>query len=380
MVNNLITQSKKNIMKGKGISPLLATVLLIATTVVISTMLAGWMSSTTSATQNTIANRTTEGVACAAAEIVIDDVYTGAGSGSIARAIVRNSGGSDNLVITSAQLYDKFGNNFTTTNALPTNLNKGQMATLNFNYSILPATTNDSAHGINNGTLTNGPNWTLDGKYGGAMLFDGVNDQINAGNSPTLNFTYNNFTMEAWIKPRSTGYIAIAGATQDGGDHYYWYAINPSNILYVELNHSGWQGSSTLNTDGSTWYHVALVKQSTSAIFYINGILDATITGIPLPLTPSGSWVFRIGSRGGSQTFNGFIDDVAVWNRSLTNAEINTSMSAGPLSVSNTNDLVGYWNFDEGRGVISCPDDFSRVVVTTNCGGVSTEFSKRPKC
>ncbi len=369
-------------MKGKGISPLLATVLLIATTVVATTMTAGWLSSTTGATQNTVANRTSEGVACAAAEIVIDDVYTGAGSGSVARAIVRNSGGSDNLAIISAQLYDKFGNNFTTVNTLPVNLNKGQMATLNFNNDVLPTTANDSAHGINNGTLNNGLNWTLNGKYGGALNLDGSNDWISAGNSPTLNFTYHNFTMEAWIKPISTGdYMAISGATQDSNDHYYWYAINPSNALYVELNSSGWSGPTLTNVDGSTWYHVVLVKQSTSVMFYIDGILETTLTDKPLPLTPSGGWVFRIGSRGASgQVFKGHIDDVAIWNRSLTNAEINTSMSAGPLSVSNTNDLVGYWKLDEGKGVLSCPGDFSRVVVTTNCGGVSAEFSKKPKC
>ncbi len=39
----------------------------------------------------------------------------------------------------------------------------------------------DSSGNGNNGTLTNGPVW-VDGKYGKALQFDGVNDCVDAGN------------------------------------------------------------------------------------------------------------------------------------------------------------------------------------------------------
>ncbi len=77
--------------------------------------------------------------------------------------------------------------------------------------------------------------------------------------------------------------------------------------------------------------------------------------------------------------FNGTLDEVAIWNRSLTGTEINTSMLSRPSAVSNTNDLVGYWKFDEGRGILTC-SDFSQVVVSTNCGGISAAFDRAPRC
>ncbi len=372
---------------SKGISPLLATVLLIATTVVVSTMVAGWLSSTTSATQTTVANRTSEGVACAAAEIIIDDVYSGAGSASVARAIVRNSGGSDNLAITSAQLYDKFGNNFTSVSSLPVNLNKGQMATLNFNYSIMSTTTNDSAHGINNGTLLNGTSYTLDGKYGSAYRSDGISYLIEIPNSPSLNST-DNLTVEAWFKAKSFqaetwkdnivskeipgpvgGWVLLAGNGQPGFNT--WSTAGNGDAARA--------GNAILNT--GQWYHIVGIYNTTHRSIYVDGIL---INATAVTEARSANWGNV--SIGGDlylsrqRLVNGTIDDVAIWNRSLTNAEINTSMNYGPSYVGYSSDLMGYWKLDEGKGMLTCPDDFSRVVVTTNCGGVSAEFSKRTKC
>ncbi len=368
--------------KSLGISPLLATVLLVATTVVISTMLAGWVSSTTSATQNIISNKTTEGVACAAAEIIIDDVYTGAGSGSIARAIVRNSGGSDNLAITSAQLYDKFGNNFTTTNTMPTNLNKGQIATLSFNYSVLPTTTNDSAHGVNNGTLTNGPLFTLSGKYLGALKFDGIDDQVINGNDSTLNFGTNNFSIAFWANPNSiSGNIDIIGKWQGGVGGYSASKVSSGlPIISIGGNNGRYRYCANAMTVGS-WMHIVFVKSGSNYNCYQDGVQsDGASASLILDTgSTTNNLVFGYGSNYGGY-YNGTIDDVAIWNRSLSGNEISTSMNYGPLTVSNTNDLILYFKFDEGKGVLSCPSDFSRVVVTTNCGGVSAEFTKPPKC
>ncbi len=369
----------------KGISPLLATVLLVAATVVTTTMLSGWVSTTMSTTQTTVGNKTNEGVACAAAEIVIDDVYSGAGSGSVARAIVRNSGGSDNLQITSAQLYDKLGNNFTTVTSLPTNLNKGQMATLNFNNAVLPTLVTDDDQGIGNGTLMNGTLWTLDGKYGSAMNFDGIDDYVNISDTSLILNISQSLTVEAWVKWFGGGcvYAGIVSRRTGGNLNYElvhgnsavgsnadpgWGINNTGHVLYVNDAISP-----------NVWYHLAGTYNGSNYTLYIDGIQRNSsdvneIRGQNVP-TIIGNDV-----RYNTCVFNGTIDDVAIWNRSLTNAEINTSMSASPLSVSNTNDLVGYWKFDEGKGMLSCPSDFSRVVVTTNCGGVSAEFSKTPKC
>ena len=115
----------------KGISPLLAAVLLIAVTVAIATLVAGWISTTVRTTQATITNKTSEAVDCSAAAIVIDDVYAASGTVT-ARAIVRNAGQTDDLTIQSAQLYNTSGSNFTASSLPITNVDKGNVNTLSF--------------------------------------------------------------------------------------------------------------------------------------------------------------------------------------------------------------------------------------------------------
>jgi len=51
--------------------------------------------------------------------------------------------------------------------------------------------------GANNATLYNAPAW-LAGKYGGGLLFDGINDYADAGNGASLTIA-NSLTLEAWV-------------------------------------------------------------------------------------------------------------------------------------------------------------------------------------
>lgn len=102
----------------KGISPLLASVLLIAVTVAIATLVMGWVSTITRTTQTTVSNRTVEAVNCASASVVIDDVYiaTGAATGTV---IVRNAGQTDSLQIVFAPLYNGTGHSVNPAQTLP---------------------------------------------------------------------------------------------------------------------------------------------------------------------------------------------------------------------------------------------------------------------
>ncbi|MBI2971035.1 MAG: hypothetical protein HYY37_01300 [Candidatus Aenigmarchaeota archaeon] len=126
----------------KGISPLLAAVLLIAVTVAIATLVMGWVSTTVRTTQTTVSNKTVEAVDCSSAGLVIDDVYIAStGTTAPARAIVRNSGYIDGLTLISAQFYNSTGGNFTTTTSLG-DLSKGQIATLAFTVSVGSCPTN----------------------------------------------------------------------------------------------------------------------------------------------------------------------------------------------------------------------------------------------
>jgi flagellin-like protein len=118
----------------KGISPLVASVLLIAFTVAIATIIMGWMGTFTRETTATISNRTTEAVDCASASVSIDDVYIGErtvdGNASV-RAIVRNTGFTDNLVLKAASIYKNDGTVWNKTD-VDSDFDKGEITTITF--------------------------------------------------------------------------------------------------------------------------------------------------------------------------------------------------------------------------------------------------------
>ncbi len=126
---------KRKMKQKKGISPLIAAVLLIAFTVAIATLIAGWFSTLARTTTATVTNRTDLAVGCSGASISIDQVYTVAntsgGATSTARAIVRNNG-LVNLSLVAAQLFNTTGIGFTTSTSMPVVLARGGVTTISF--------------------------------------------------------------------------------------------------------------------------------------------------------------------------------------------------------------------------------------------------------
>lgn len=124
----------------KGVSPLVATVMLIVIVVSIVAMLSGWLTTFFMSTRETVTNRTDTQVSCTGASIFVESVYVIIANGTSGRisAVVKNDGAVDGLNIVSAQYVNTTGHNFSATTALPiTNFNRGAIRTLLFeNASI----------------------------------------------------------------------------------------------------------------------------------------------------------------------------------------------------------------------------------------------------
>jgi len=119
----------------KGVSPLIATVMLVVIVVSMVALISGWLTSMITGTRETVSNRTAESVSCSGASIEIDSVYvttnTSAGSATV---VVRNSGIVDELSITGAGIYNITGGNFSYNGgSLPiSNFPRGSIVTLKF--------------------------------------------------------------------------------------------------------------------------------------------------------------------------------------------------------------------------------------------------------
>ncbi len=148
------------------------------------------------------------------------------------------------------------------------------------------------------------------------LVFDGVDDYVFIGNKKTLDIT-NEITISAWINYHADGTDhSIAGKgtnylvfIRDSSKEIGWYNGNP----YF---------SSGANVLPDVWNHIVVTNNGTTAKFYKNGNY---ISSVNQGLGSAVSVAFAIGrDNGGSgvSAFNGTIDDVHVWNRSLSEDEI----------------------------------------------------------
>ncbi|MBI4019524.1 MAG: LamG domain-containing protein [Candidatus Aenigmarchaeota archaeon] len=377
----------------KAISPLLAGILLVGITAISATMVSGWVSSTFSESQRSADNRSASVIECSTAGISIDNVHISKGSGGTASLAIRNSGDVDGLRITSAQIFDRLGNNFTANNSLT--LNRGEIGRLEFKFPVLASTMTDSSPYGNNGTcisMGSACAFTLSGKSGSAMTFDGANDNINVTNSNSLNFgASTDFTLSAWIKRDSrTGQsenIVLFKGDGAGNTKGYWVSVRGSlnQVRFAISNDTGGFAANNIQFDSNTnitlgeWHHVTVTAdRDGNATIYIDGIRESTRNISTVGNIDVSSKNLVIGALDpGNWRFDGVIDDMKIWNRALSETEINQSMNGLEM---NQAGLVMWQKFDEAKGILSCPGDFEEARVTTQCADAVDTYRQAPAC
>jgi len=187
----------------------------------------------------------------------------------------------------------------------------------------------------NNGTAINGAFYNSSGKFGGAYQFDGVDDYINTTISSNANFLNNTFSVSLWFKTTQTGLSVPIGKGADGSTGGWQFGLNfvtVNKIVFRTKNSAGTvalvrETSSTLN-DGNWHYIVAVATTNSSGTsgqnieLYLDGALNegALTNSLASAMT---SDTVQIGRRPTGLNFNGSIDEVRIWNRSLSASEIN---------------------------------------------------------
>jgi len=199
-----------------------------------------------------------------------------------------------------------------------------------------------------NATLTNGPTWTRSAKKAGGLVLDGVNDYVATGAISTGIPTNGPATVSGWFYPTTT-------AVGRGSAIYYFrdlYQHSLNNYLYL-LNGADYFNVATVLTP-NRWHHIAYTYSGTheNTILYLNGVpypvTIQTASQNHASLSP-----FYIGSdNGGTANFPGRVDDVRIYNRVLSAAEVKKLYDENSTTVGTTqssfltNGLVGYWSFN----------------------------------
>jgi hypothetical protein len=159
------------------------------------------------------------------------------------------------------------------------------------------------------------------GKIDSAAHFDGTDDEINRGDSNSLDFGTSDFTLEAWVKTNSNSNDCIiekGGTSLSTPGYFFWYSSGDDDLkLYVSDGTTRIHGDSdpfanNIN-DGSWWYMAAAADRSGSIYFYVNGTSVGSedmsaIDGNSI----SNSRDFRISKDSTGWEWNGDIDEVRV--------------------------------------------------------------------
>jgi len=362
---------------SKAISPLIASVLLVAFAVALGVVVSSFLTSTAKSQ----AQKTFSTSQCAQASLDIVQVQSCKYNPLIDSSTVLYLNFEDD---SDGYIEDLSGNN-----------NNGKLygntrLLLHFNERENPSSTSNSInpvpgihvydltawnnsgtfYGGNNGTLYNGsvscyddgtlnnlcPKW-VDGKYGKALSFDGVNDYVNVADtgSSSLDLT-DKLTIEAWIYWKGPYGGPDVQIITNKENSYEWGIgdTRDEGILQWALKTAEtWEWHNTeIKIPTNQWVHVAITYNGSHVKAYKDGSLESTIAD------PDGGAVvvnnedLKIGARGGDESaaafFNGIIDEVRIYNRALTEEEIKACYQN--RSKCPTNGLVLYLPFDEGTG------------------------------
>ncbi|NIM47334.1 MAG: hypothetical protein GTN40_04225 [Candidatus Aenigmarchaeota archaeon] len=183
----------------------------------------------------------------------------------------------------------------------------------------------DSANYVNDTHI-----W-VNGSYGSALSFDRIDDYVEVPDSETLKIATGELTIEAWVNPNymPTGRATIVAKYgqprwslhYDGEDweEEFGFYINDVRIVQKTYGTLSW----------GQWYHVAVTfsEADDTAILYVNGVPEDTDTSVTDSLPLDGNIYIARPFYTPSYMVNGTIDEVRIYDKVLTQQEIQDDMN-----------------------------------------------------
>ena len=202
----------------------------------------------------------------------------------------------------------------------------------------------DSSQNTNTGAAAGDPTWSnaapAAGYSAGYWIFDQVVDRFDVTNNASLD-PGGDFSIVAWVFLVSYGdnsfgrildNLNIVG--NDAGWSFYVNDSTATDALALNLG-AGTGGTTVINSDNSimstgSWLHVAVVLDTIGddVTFYVGGVADG---GHVVTVIPAASAIdTTIGDRDdNARQFDGRMDEVAFFDRTLSQAEVQDIMNNG---------------------------------------------------
>jgi hypothetical protein len=180
-----------------------------------------------------------------------------------------------------------------------------------------------------------------------ALNFDGVDDYVTV---PAGNHFGTNITLESWVYPKSftkfgriidfgngnnVDAVVLTYSAESDGYPVFYIANIP---LFLKANRK-----LSLNQ----WNHVAATLNGTTASIYVNGVLAGTMTvNTPLSSIVRNNCYIGKSNHPADGFLNASLDEVRIWNRALSQCEIQNNMT-GELGSGQTS-LLAYYKLNQG--------------------------------
>ena len=197
-----------------------------------------------------------------------------------------------------------------------------------------------------------------------ALKFDGSNDYVDLGTDAGNSI----LTVELWFKPERI-YNDTLGATasllmrndpiknEEFGLYIGKLTLSGEEGRVVFYRSSGGTKYTVVSDNNSwslgVWYHVAgTIDPLNGMKLYIDGVMQSDSDPSTDP-TAIGSTMTALGMWGDdfSRYYKGTIDEVRMWNRALSQSEIQAKM-CDALNPAIETGIVGYWQLDDGLGIV----------------------------
>lgn len=279
-------------------------------------------------------------------------------------------------------------------------------------------TTADSTGNGHTGTLQNGPLWssgtTVITPNPSALALDGSNDHVSVANSSDLEFGTGSFTVSLFAKT-GTGNTGVLGNFNGSSRGWGLYFYSGNHVNFFGYGNLGINDAAKPGTVlNNQWHHVAGVFTHSGNTLKIDTYVDGTFVGTNTATVGdiSSTSPLHFGHYVGQPYFEGSLDDIRIYGRTLNGTEISSlaagcgnagssssasSVSSSSLSSTSSSSvssstgsslsssvsstcspvaltgLAGYWKFDEGTGTIANDSTtFNNTGTLLNGAGYST--------
>lgn len=217
----------------------------------------------------------------------------------------------------------------------------------------------DSVNGFNM-TTTGSPVWTP-GKLGSALNFTGNSQwgQVTTNTTELEGSGGNTLSISAWVYPTAySNYPTIMGRTDGVSSHNYLYALGATSgkpALFTPGE--GWTTATTaLNLNA--WNFIVVSCNAGTCTYYLNGNSDGSTSGESW--TPGQNYMNRLSFYGDNAGWEGTLDEIGLWNRSLNSTEVTAMYNGGVgMTYPTAKDPVVTLNSPASANYTTSPQNFN---------------------